>query len=135
MIDIRDSWYRVSIKAIIYNEEGKILLCKEENWVWDLPGWWLEHSEEVKECLKRELKEEMWVEIIDISSKPLCFITFHKSYSKKRPWISNICYEVKVKNLNFVKSNECIDIWFFDKKDIENMYIIWNVEEVFNELL
>jgi len=135
MVDINDSWYRVSIKAIIFNDKWQILLCKEENWVWDLPGWWLEHWENIEVCLKREIKEEMWLEVLSISDKPICFATFHKTYSTKRPWISNVCYEIQLKNLNFTKSNECTKIWFFDKKDIEDMYIIWNVKEVFNELL
>ena len=134
MVDINDSWYRVSIKAIIFNDKWQILLCKEENWVWDLPGWWLEHWEDIETCLKREIKEEMWLEVLSISDRPLCFVTFHKTYSMKRPWISNVCYEVKFNSLNFTKSNECMKIWFFDNESIKDIDVIWNVKEVFDNL-
>ena len=102
MIDINDAWYRISIKGIIYNKEWKILLCKGEHWVWDLPGWWLEHWEVPEEWLKREIKEEMWFKAIEVLQAPLCFIIADKWLSKTRPWIWNLCYEVKLNDLNFM---------------------------------
>ncbi|MEK7447217.1 MAG: NUDIX domain-containing protein [Patescibacteria group bacterium] len=37
-MDIRRCQYRVSAKAIIEDESGKILLIQEENGLWELPG-------------------------------------------------------------------------------------------------
>jgi len=36
-MEIKQSWYRISIKAIIYNEKREFLLTKENNGTWDLP--------------------------------------------------------------------------------------------------
>lgn len=134
MIDINDAWYRISAKAIIYNDKWQILLCKESSGIWDIPGGWLNHGEDPRDCIKRELVEEMWLQITSISSTPICFITAHKESSKSRPWISNICYKVEVNNLNFSASDECVEIGFFDDINITNITTIVNVAEVFKAL-
>lgn len=134
MIDINDAWYRISAKAIIYNDKWQILLCKESDGTWDIPGGWLDHGENPRDCIKRELIEEMWLEVTSISSTPECFITAHKESSKSRPWISNICYKVEVKDLNFSPSDECVEIGFFDNRNISEIKTIINVVEVFKEI-
>ena len=55
-----DYLYRISLKAVIYNDQGEILLVKESgrDW-WDLPGGGLDYGETVHECLARELSEEV----------------------------------------------------------------------------
>lgn len=133
MIDINDSWYRVSVKALILNEKWEFLLCKESKWVWDFPGWWLDYNENPIDCLKRELFEEMWLETEEIIEKPEFFITAYKENSKTRPYIANIFYKVKLKNLNFKESDECIEIWFFDKKKVLEINSIENVKQFFKK--
>lgn len=121
MINIENSWYRISIKALIFNKEWEILLCKENTWLWDFPWGWLDHWEEYDICLKRELKEETWLEVIEIGRMPMCFVAVHKANSTKRPWIANICFEVKLKNLDFTLSDECVEIWFYSYEDIKKL--------------
>lgn len=133
-MEIKQAWYRISAKALIYNEKWEFLLCKESNWVWDFPGWWLDHWENANTCLKRELKEEMWLDIIEISKTPKYFITAHKPQSETRPWLANIFYEVKVKDLNFTPSDECTEIGFFNISSIENINTIVNVKEFVKEI-
>lgn len=55
-----DYLYRVSIKCIVTNELGEILLVKESgrDW-WDLPGGGMDHGESVKSAIAREMKEEV----------------------------------------------------------------------------
>lgn len=134
-MEIKEAWYRISVKALIYNEKGEFLLCKESNWTWDIPGWWLEHWEKYDKCLNRELQEEMWLDVIWISKSPNYFITAHKPNSKSRPWVGNICYEVKVKDLYFTPSDECIEIRFFSPEEIKNINTIVNVAELVKQML
>jgi ADP-ribose pyrophosphatase YjhB (NUDIX family) len=134
MQNIENAWYRVSVKAIIYNDKWEFLLCKENNWAWDLPWGWLDHNESVDLCLKRELFEEMWLKITNIDKNPLYFITAHKPKSKTRPWIANICYKTEVENLNFIKSDECIEIWFFNVETAKKLNSLVNVKELLKEL-
>lgn len=58
-----DSLFRISLKAYIENDKGEVLVVKERgrDW-WDLPGGGMEHGENVKEALARELKEEVGYE-------------------------------------------------------------------------
>jgi ADP-ribose pyrophosphatase YjhB (NUDIX family) len=55
-----DYLYRISIKGIILNDAGEVLLVKESgrDW-WDLPGGGMDHGEDIKSAIARELKEEV----------------------------------------------------------------------------
>ena len=55
-----DYLYRLSIKAIIFNDAGKVLFVKESgrDW-WDLPGGGMDHGEDIKAAIAREMKEEV----------------------------------------------------------------------------
>ncbi len=128
-MEIQKAWYRISIKALIYNDKWDFLLVKENNWLWDIPGWWLDHWENYDSCLKRELYEEMWLKVISINKTPKYFITAHKPESKTRPWLANIFYEVKVEDFDFKPSNECIEIGFFNVNTVKNITTIINVKE------
>jgi 8-oxo-dGTP pyrophosphatase MutT (NUDIX family) len=55
-----DYLFRVSLKAVIINPEGKLLLVKESaREYWDVPGGGLDHGETIKEALTREIFEEV----------------------------------------------------------------------------
>lgn len=54
-----NTFYRVSVKAVIRNEQGEVLVVKEHQDKWELPGGGLDHGESVHDCLKRELAEEL----------------------------------------------------------------------------
>ena len=56
----QDYLFRVSLKAVIFNENDEILIVKESgrDW-WDIPGGRIDHGESIKEALARELREEV----------------------------------------------------------------------------
>ena len=55
-----DYLFRVSIKCLIRDESGRVLVVKESgrDW-WDLPGGGLDHGESVKTAIAREMREEV----------------------------------------------------------------------------
>ena len=55
-----DYLYRVSIKGLIRNPDGQVLVVKEagRTW-WDLPGGGMDHDENIKSALAREMYEEV----------------------------------------------------------------------------
>lgn len=62
--------YKVIVCGIITNEQGQVLLCrrspqKELGGFWEFPGGKLEHGEALIPALKRELREELAIEITD----------------------------------------------------------------------
>ncbi len=67
--------YRVSVKGIILID-GKLLLIRENGNHWDLPGGGVEHFEKILDALKREVREEVNVDVTAIDYKSL------------QPWIT-----------------------------------------------
>ena len=53
------TFYRVSVKALIRNNKNEVLVVKEHQDKWELPGGGLDHGETIHDCLKRELLEEL----------------------------------------------------------------------------
>ena len=55
-----DYLYRLSVKGIVFNDVGEILLVKENgrDW-WGLPGGGMDHGEDIKTAIAREMKEEV----------------------------------------------------------------------------
>ena len=64
-----------SVKALLFNK-GKFLFLKakvDESFVWDLPGGKIEYGETPGEALKREVREEIDVEIQNLKSVGVWF--------------------------------------------------------------
>ena len=57
-----------TVSAIIFNPDGKILLCKSHKWKnkYVIPGGYIEFGEKMEEALKREIFEETGLDIYDI---------------------------------------------------------------------
>lgn len=113
----------VAQKAIIYNEDGKILaIRRSENsprpLTWDLPGGNLEFGEELKSSILREIEEETGLEV-----KELFLLNVFENLDSTDLFRVTIGYKTKAKNTNVTLSHEHIDFkWVtpeeFTKLDI-----------------
>ena len=57
---ITDSLFRVSLKSLITDTYGRVLVVKEiDRPFWDLPGGGMEYGETIEQAIKRELYEEV----------------------------------------------------------------------------
>jgi len=56
----KDDLFRLSLKAVMFNKDGEVLVVKEKgrDW-WDIPGGGMDHDESIKDALARELREEV----------------------------------------------------------------------------
>ena len=112
----QEAFYRTSVKALIKNSDGKILLSKEENGFFDFLGGGLDHGETLQEGLKREVLEETQLKVKNIALNPSYFITF---YSKSNTiWAANVLIECELEDLNFTPSSECVALEFFTPQEI-----------------
>ena len=131
-MEIPNVFYRVSVKALILNEEKQFLLAKEENGFWELLGGGLDFDEDPVVGLKREVFEETGLEITFVNNRPSYFIT---DKNRHGIWIANVIYEATVKDLEFKASDECVELGYFGKESVEGINALTNVlkfAELFN---
>lgn len=99
----------VAQKAIIYNEEGKILTMRRSEksprpLTWDLPGGNLEFGEELESSLLREIEEEMGVEV-----EKLLLLNVFENLDSDNLFRVTIGYKAKAKTTNVTLSHEHVD--------------------------
>lgn len=111
---IHSPYYRVSVKAKIYQNE-KIILVKEDYKNWDLPGGGLEYNESINEALNRELMEEIGIKGFQTNNHPRIFKMIDRSAN--RPLLF-IVFEFQISDNIKLQPGCNVEIGFFDKKDI-----------------
>ncbi|HPD18653.1 MAG: NUDIX hydrolase [Candidatus Goldbacteria bacterium] len=89
---------RIRAAAIILNRKKELLLVnhqKNGRSYWLLPGGGVEYGETIENALKRELNEELSMEMKEISNFVLCHETI---YPDKSRHIFNVYFKVRIKN-------------------------------------
>lgn len=109
--------YRVVAKALITDHEGKVLVVKEGQDFWSLPGGGLEHGESAQDCLKREIIEEIGLN--DVRVKEIVYST-NAYLDQKDMWMAWIVYNTEVGSSNFVLGDGVIDAKYIDIKEIQD---------------
>lgn len=113
-------FYRLSVKALIWNEDKtKFLLLQEANGWWDIPGGGLDWGEAPEQGIIREVTEETGFEVCAVSPAPVCVTTAaHHCFNG---WFANIVFDVTVKSTETIKkSDECVAIgWVTPQEAIE----------------
>lgn len=118
MKNLVPSVYRVSVKALII-KDSRILLWKSPIWVWWFPGWGNDHGENIFEGLKREINEELNLEVAELSEKPV-FISNSCINNKWIP-VFVIFYKIGLKSFDFTPSDEISEIWYFSLSEIQGL--------------
>lgn len=118
-----DYLYRLSLKALIRNEKGEILVVKEidRDW-WDLPGGGMDHNEDIKSALARELKEEINLEgnftyrVINVDNPK--YLEIHDF------WQVRLVFEIKPEIMEFSPGDEGDEVKFVNPDMFENSNIV-----------
>ena len=126
--DFPNAFYRVTIKGLCIRD-GKVLLVHDYTGrsdtdpspEWELPGGGLDFGENFENAFRREIKEEMGVEITWIKENPTFVWTTKHGSGKGMEWywVCSLLFQFEVKNLDFTPSEECREIKFFSKEDLE----------------
>ena len=115
--DHLDCLYRISLKALIYNDAGQILVVKEiDRTYWDLPGGGMDFGETIELSLKRELYEEVGYrgdlryQLFDASDEMYI----------ERIDANKICFYCRVwpENFDFMPGEEGDEIMFIDPEEL-----------------
>ena len=117
----------MSVKALVLDEERtRFLIVKEENGKWELPGGGLDWGEDPHAGLRREIKEEMGIEVVWISERPCYFLS--RKADTSDIWVANVLYETRLKNLEFEASDECVELRFVEPSEINDLNTFSNVK-------
>src|SRR3989344_5710694 len=131
-----DCFYRVTVKGLCVRD-GKVLLVRESEKTlsgkWEMPGGGLDFGEDIKAGLKREIQEEMGHTVTKISEKP-AYVWTHRYESNRRKvgWYYSLAltFRVEFENLDFTPSEECIELAFFSKEDLNNLPLSGQANEL-----
>jgi len=117
-----DYLYRVSLKCLVLNEKGEVLVVKESgrNW-WDLPGGGMDHEEGIRSAIAREMKEEVNLEgefgySIITTDEP----TFLKNHNF---WQLRLIFAVKPQNFTFSAGEDGDEVAFMSPVVFKNSAI------------
>lgn len=115
----------VGVGALIFNGEGQLLLtlrgkkAKNERGKWEIPGGAVEFGETIEESLKREIKEELAIEIEVIEMLQLCN---HIIPDEKQHWVSPtyICKIIRGEP-KILEPEKCDEIGWFSLEEAEKL--------------
>lgn len=131
MFGIPNTYYRTSVKGLIFDDQGRFLLTKEENGKWGLPGGGMDWGETAHQALVREIQEEMGLGALWIADRPSYF--YSDTIDDGR-WFAFVLYEATLEHLEFTPSDECIEIGFFTKDDALNLNLFSDVRTFFEKI-
>jgi len=142
--DFPDNFYRVSVKGLCVRE-GKILLCEDwtagnlfkgEKAAWELPGGGLDFGEAPHDCIAREVREEMGVEIQWIADTPTYVWTRRRERSRGMEWFYSIiiAYRFELKDLNIIPTEECRAVRFFSQAELKTEHALNSQTEAFRDI-
>jgi 8-oxo-dGTP pyrophosphatase MutT (NUDIX family) len=121
-------FYRISVKGIVIDDYGRVLLTKEDNGKWEILGGGLEHNEDPIEGLKREIYEETGLKVTYVSPSPKYFITVKRLGYET--YVANVIYEVKLESLDFKPSEECQELRFFSVEEMKQVELFPNTQKL-----
>jgi len=112
-----NTFYRVAAKAFITDEKGRVLIVKESNDTWGLPGGGINHGELPQECIKREINEELGIDGTKINE----FIGTKTFYlDRMDTWMIWIIYKAKLNSSDFVYGDGIKDAKYIFTSELEN---------------
>jgi len=108
----------VVVAAAILQREGKILLTRRrldayQGGLWEFPGGKREADETLEQCLRRELKEEIDIEICDV--RP--FYTLHHRYPEKEVELNIFTCSI---HQGEPKAIECIEMAWVHRHELSS---------------
>lgn len=91
-------FYRVTTKAIILDDQNRIVVGINDKGEYEMPGGGWEHGESVEACLKREINEELGVEVTNFGPIEWVFTAYN---SRRKNHTLRLCMRASVDTYDF----------------------------------
>lgn len=110
-----------TVSAVIFNPEGKILLCKSHKWEnkYVIPGGHIELGEKMEDALRREILEETGLHIFDLRLISLKECINSGTFHEKKHFIF-IDYLCKTDSSDVTLNDEAETYEWVSLSEIEN---------------
>jgi len=120
-----NTFYRVSVKALIRNNKDEVLVVKEHQDKWELPGGGLDHGESIYDGLKRELLEELGI----TNDFKEVFNKIETQYMPSRPdkeldfWKMSMYFDIEIEGeLVLRPTTEITEVKFMPDAVLDELY-------------
>ncbi len=135
-----NTFYRVSLKAIIRDNANRVLCVKEKGSDWSLPGGGIDHGESDTDALQRELYEEAGIES---SYKSRILGVDSWFVEQKQAYLMWVVYELSFDGeLNFRLGEDADEVRFIDPHQLkdsphrsERLVYKWCVDHSYDALI
>lgn len=110
---------KLDTRAVIF-EDGKILLVREKNGLWSLPGGWVDVLESIESNTIKEVKEEAGLDVI---TKRVIAIQDRNKHNKPLyPYgVCKVFVECEVIGGEFIENIETTEIKYFSIENLPNL--------------
>ncbi len=126
--------YRLSAKALVYNENKQFLLIKEVKGIRDFPGGGIEYGETPQEAIKRELSEELGItKNVEVNEKITHFLAYYYQEKEVGVWLA--FYEVSLPSKVEIQKGdrECVDYGYFSPEEAKKLPLHQNVQHFLSQ--
>lgn len=114
-----DYLYRISLKCLIRNTEGHILVNKELGRdYWDLPGGGMDHGEDIRTSIAREMQEEVNLQG-DFTYKIIA-VEEPAHLGSHNFWQVRLIFEVIPENMEFKPGEDSDEIAFMSPESLKS---------------
>lgn len=113
--------YEVSTKGLYTDQEGRILVIKDEDGRWELPGGGLDHGEEAVDGLKRECTEELGVDCEVLDEQPFRVWAGITEYNAPR---LILLYRIRPLSFVYKLNPEAVEVRMVSKEELRELNLV-----------
>lgn len=109
-----NTFWRVSVKVLVRDDAQRILVLKNGDNEWEMPGGGWEHEETLEQCVERELVEEVGVRPLNVGQ---ILFSYTGKTDKGFPKLSIVVSAELDGEINLESSQEIVESKFVDKNE------------------
>ncbi len=117
-LTVPSPFYRVTAKAIILDDQARLLVVKNHNGNWELPGGGWEHDESFESALAREIQEELGVMADTISD---IYFTYRGINIRRGFMTLRLAAPVTLQNYDFKLGHDILATEFITREQFKEL--------------